>query len=175
MPVWKHQILNKTECDIFKRKCLHLMHLNINSLLRKIDELRHMVRLSNAAVIGISESKLDKSITNSGILIGNYDLLRCDRNRKGCGVTCYVRNNLSYTQKNLFSNDIENVFFAIHLPKTKPITVGIVYQPPNQTNFIKTLNEIFAKLDATNKETHILGVFNINLYHNSKYDKYLPL
>ena len=44
------------------------MYLNINSLLLKIGELRHMARLSNVAVIGISESKLDKSITNSELL-----------------------------------------------------------------------------------------------------------
>ena len=41
------------------------MHLNINSLLPKIDELRYMARLSNAAIIRISKSKLDKFITNS--------------------------------------------------------------------------------------------------------------
>ena len=70
--VCKHQILNTTEWDIFKTKGLHLMHLNINSLLPKIDELRHMARLSNTAVIGICESKLGKSITNSEILIDNY-------------------------------------------------------------------------------------------------------
>ena len=117
------------------------MYLNINSLLTKIDELRHMGRLSNAAVIWISESKLDKSITNSEILIDDYDLLRCDRNRNGGGVSCYIRNDLSYTQKNLFPNDIE-----IHLPKTKPTTVRIVYRPPNQTNFIEALNENFWNL-----------------------------
>ena len=128
-----------------------------------------MVRLSNAAVIGISESKLDKSVTNSEILLDNYDLLRCDRNRNGDGVACYIRNDLSYTQKNLFPNVIENVFFEIHLPKTKQITVEIACRPPNETNFIKTLNEHFTKLDITNKETYILGDFNTNLYHNSKY------
>ena len=53
----KNQLLNTTEWDIFKTKGLHLMHLNINSLLPKIDELRHMTWLSNAAVIGIYESK----------------------------------------------------------------------------------------------------------------------
>ena len=102
--------------------------------------------------------------------------------KNGGGVACYIRNNVNYTQKNLFPNDIENVFFEIHLPKAKPITVGIVYRPPNQTDFIKTFNEnfakldaanketyIFAKVDATNKETYILGDFNINLYHNGKY------
>ena len=138
------------------------MHLNINSLLPKIDELRHMARLSNAAVIGICESKLDKSITNSEILIDNYDLLRCDRNRNGGGVACYIWNDLSYTQKNLFPNDIENVFFEIHLPKAKPITVGIVYRPPNQTDFIKTFNENSAKLDAANKETYIFAKVDAN-------------
>ena len=88
-PVCKHQILNTTEWDIFKTKGLHLMHLNINSLLPKIDELRHLARLSNAAVIGICKSKLDKSITNSEILIDNYDLLCCDRNRNRWGCLLY--------------------------------------------------------------------------------------
>ena len=121
------------------------MHLNINSFLPEIDELRHMARFSNATAIGISESMLDKSITNSETLIDNYILLRCDRKRNGGEVDC--RNDLSYTQKNLFPNDIENVFFEIHLLKTKPTTVGMVYRPPNQTNFFKTLNGHFAKLE----------------------------
>ena len=45
--------------------------------------------------------------------------------------------------------------FEIHMPKTKPVTAGIVHRPPNQTNFIKTLNQNFAKLDTTNKATYI--------------------
>ena len=39
-----------------------LIHLNINSLFPKIDELQHIANSSNAAVIGISESKLDGSV-----------------------------------------------------------------------------------------------------------------
>ena len=126
-----------------------------------------MGRLSNAAVIGIFKSKLDESITNSEILIDNHDLLRFDRSRKGGGVACCIRNDLSYTQKNLLPNDTENVFFEIYLPKTKSITVGTVYQPPNHFNFIKTLSEHFVKLDTANKKNYILGDFNINLYHNT--------
>ena len=60
------------EWDISETKGLHLMHLNVNSLLLKIDELRYIAR--NAAVMGISESKLDKSIAISEILIDNHDL-----------------------------------------------------------------------------------------------------
>ena len=47
-----------------------------------------------------------------------------------------------------------------------PITVGIIYQPPNQSNFLQTLNENFGKLDTLKKELYILGDFNINLYQN---------
>ena len=67
------------------------MHLNINSLLPKIDELRHLASFSNVAVIGICKSKLDKCITNSEFLIDNFDLLRCDRNRNGGGVACWLK------------------------------------------------------------------------------------
>ena len=77
----------------------HFLHLNANSLLPKIDELRHIARLTNAAVIGICESKLDGSVPTSQIQIDEYDLFRCDRNRHGRGVVCYIRNDLRYNVK----------------------------------------------------------------------------
>ena len=51
------QPLDHGKWNIFKHRGLHLLHLSINSLLPKIDELRHISRLTNAAVITISESK----------------------------------------------------------------------------------------------------------------------
>ena len=105
------QPLDHDKWNIFKHRGLHLLHLNINSLLPKIDELRHIARLTNAAVIGISESKLDDSVSTSEIQIDEYDLLRCDRNRHGGGVACYIRNDLSYNVKSHFPKDIENIFF----------------------------------------------------------------
>ena len=113
------QPLNHDKWNIFKHRGLHFLHLNINSLLPKIDELRHIARLTNAAVIGISESKLDDSVLTSEIQIDEYELLRCDRNRHGGGVACYIR------------NDIENIFVELLLPNTKPIVVGTIYRLPN--------------------------------------------
>ena len=51
------------------------------------------------------------------------------------------------------------MFFEILLPKTKPITVEILYRPPNQNNFLQNLK----------KELYILGDFNINLYQNQNH------
>ena len=93
------QPLDSNELNFFKLRGLYLIHLNINSLLPKIDELRYIANSSNAAVIGISESKVDESVLQSEIQINNYDLLRPDRNRNGGGVACYIRIDISYIQK----------------------------------------------------------------------------
>ena len=56
-----------------------------------------------------------------------------------------------------------NIFFESLLPNTKPIVVGTIYRPPNQTNFMEILNENLSKVDTNGAETYILGDFNINL------------
>ena len=125
-PVYNHHPQNLKEWDKFKITRLLLLHLNVNSLQLKIDELRYIAKLSNPAVTGMTGSKLDDCIPDSEIQIDNYQILRCDRNRKGGWVVCYVRNDLSYIEKDLFPEEIENIFFEILLLKTKPITVGII-------------------------------------------------
>ena len=98
-PVYNNQSLHSNERNVFRSKGIHLIHLNVNSLLPKIDEIRYIAERTKAAVIGITESKLDESIFQSEIQIDNYDLLRCDRNRNGGGVACYIRSDISYVQK----------------------------------------------------------------------------
>ena len=142
--------------------------MNINSLLPKIDELKSIAKSTNAAVIGISESKLDKTIFNAEISIEGYDIIRKDRNRNGGGVACYVRNDICYNSKQVLQDDIENIFIDLLLPKTKPITVGIVYKPPHQTSFIEKIAN-FNSLNVADTEMYVLGDLNINLLQNSKY------
>ena len=68
-------------------------------MLPKIEELRNIPKLSNAAVIGIRQSKLDDPVLSSEIHIVNYNTLCCDWNIHGWGVVCYTRNGLSYDVK----------------------------------------------------------------------------
>ena len=118
-PFHNLQPLDHEEWKSFKYRGLHFLHLSINSLLLKIDELRHIARLTNGAVIGISESKLDDSMLTSKIQIDEYDLLRCDRNRNGGGLASYIRNDLSWNVKSYFPKDIENIFFELFWIITK--------------------------------------------------------
>ena len=154
-----------------KQRGLHFIHLNINSFLSKIEELHLIAKSTNAAVIGISESKLDASVIAQEINIDNYKILRCDRNRHGGGVACYMRNDLSYNIRNdlsynilsVFPCKIENIFFEILLPNSKPMIVGTVYRPSSQNNFLELLNSNMNKINSVDDEIYILGDFNINL------------
>ena len=162
-------IQNLNQWGVFSKRGLHLLHLNINSLLPKIDELRSIAKQSNAAVIGITESKLDSSVCDSEISIDGYDVIRYDRNRRGGGVSCFVKSTICFNQKFLFQDDIENIVIDLLFPNTKPITVGIFYRPPDQRNFIESISHDLPSLKLESNEVYILGDFNFNLYHNEKY------
>ena len=52
-------------------------------LMWQIDEVKLIANKSNATILGISETKLDKTVMDSELYIEGYDLIRSDRNRRG--------------------------------------------------------------------------------------------
>ena len=64
--------------------------------------------------------------------------------------------------------DIEGIFLDILLPNTKANFVGIIYRPPNSTNFLECFNKHLDYINLDN-EIFLLRVFNINLLHNGIY------
>ena len=98
-PINDFQQYNNDQWAVFRKRGLQFVHININSLPPKIDELRYIAKLSKTAFIDISESKLHDSALSSEIQIENYDLICSDRNRHGNGVSCFTRNDLSYNTK----------------------------------------------------------------------------
>ena len=154
----------------FNKRGLHLIHLNINSLLSKIDEQWEIARKTRATVIGITESKLDGSVLDGEINIDGYELVRSDQNRHGGGVACYIRNDISFSVRGDFSSEIENIFLDILLPKTKPLLIGILYRPPDQSKFLDNLSTSISQTYSFNEqEVYILGNLNINLINSQKH------
>ena len=51
------------------------MQLNINSLLPEIDELCNIAQCSSAAVIGITETKLDNTLNDSEVTVERYSMV----------------------------------------------------------------------------------------------------
>ena len=90
--------------------------------------------------------------------IGGYNLIRSDINRKGAGLL------ISFNYHRSLSENFENILIEILLPKSKPITLGIIYRPPDQSSFIDDFNIALKELASQGNETHFLGDFNINLF-----------
>ena len=62
---------------------------------------------------------------------------------------------------------MEDIFIELLIPKTKPITVGIVYKTQDQTRFPEILSDSLNSLNMLSEEWHILVDLNINLYQNT--------
>ena len=129
-PVDQGTLQCSNQSNVFKNRGLHFIHLHINSLLSKIEEHRFIAKFTNAAVIGICESKRDTSVLEQEISIDSYKILCWDRNRHGGCVACYIRNDLSYNILSVFPREIEIFFFEILLPNSKPVILGTIYRPP---------------------------------------------
>ena len=93
--------------------------------------------------MGITESKLDHTVPDLEVNLPVYDILRYDGNRNVGGATCYIRKDLCFNKKALNCQETENIIFDILLTKSKPITIGVFYRPPNQVNFMESTVKIF--------------------------------
>ena len=152
-----------------RKRGLHFLHINVNSPLSKIDELRDVLIHTKPAILEITESKLDSSVSDQPLNISGYSILRSDRNRYGGGVACYVGTDLCFNRRNVFSNSVENVLFDLLIPKLKPYSIGIFYRPPNVNTFLETFLNDLKLIYFKKSEVYFLGGFNINLLVNYKF------
>lgn len=95
-----------------------MAHLNVRSLLPKIDYLRHEFLNKPVELLCISESWLHSSITDNLLRIPGYNLVRQDRNitgtngviKTGGGVCIFLREELVFTplgSNRICTTDIE--------------------------------------------------------------------
>jgi exonuclease III len=72
--------------------------LNVNSLLKHIDEIQVILEKHPLDILAINESKIDDSISDNEINISGYALCQKDRNRNGGGVVLYIRDCFSFIE-----------------------------------------------------------------------------
>lgn len=58
-------------------------------VISKLDKLKAITRNTEAAIICITESKVDNSVSDSQVETPGYFILRCDMNRNGGRVAYY--------------------------------------------------------------------------------------
>ena len=173
---------NKFSCDYFVENQfnemlsknnpinLSLLHLNIRSLQKKINNLSNCLTNSNIqfSIIGISETWLRDD--SHSVDIDGYRFIHKNRpNRTGSGVGLFISENLEFKLRPdlCFDNPniAESLFIEIKKPKVKNIIVGIVYRAPNlhPDDFLSKNTEVPDKISRENKICYLLGDFNLNL------------
>ena len=94
------------------KKGLHFLHISINSLLSKKDEIRCIANKTKAAIIGITESKLDHTVPDSEVNFPGYDILRCDRNKNGGGLLVTLGRISASTQELCIAKKLKILFLT---------------------------------------------------------------
>lgn len=143
------------------RKSLGLMHLNIRSLLPKLDELKAYMHTSNPDVLVISESWLKKSVTTTAVSIPGYNVFRQDRPSKGGGVAIYCKDSLqcSVILSKSVSKQFELLLLKVNLSRNISLIVAGCYRPPSAPACALTaLSELIAP--HTSSEFVLLGDLN---------------
>jgi hypothetical protein len=158
-----------------------ILHLNIRSLPRNGSNLSDF--LDNLemkfSVVALSETWLSHNTLNL-YDIENYNgehLYR--KNRTGGGVSIFVREEISYSQRtdlSVFNEILESIFIEIpkhNINTDKDVLVGVVYRPPNTdiSEFNQLLSEILHKCSHESKLLYLVGDFNINLLNA---DNHMP-
>ena len=90
---------------VFKDKGMSFGHLNVNSLLSKIEELKTPAINRNISVLGITRTKLDNTVSNKELIIDDYNLLQSDRNKNVAGVAYYIKENIAHNRQSSISEN----------------------------------------------------------------------
>ena len=109
---------------------MYFIHLHVNVIEPKIEELRHLAKITNASVTGISETEFDGYVLSNEAAVEGYNLIRLDCSRKGGGVARFTKHSVVSSQKTNMRLNTERIFIEPYLPKSKPFVVGILYKPP---------------------------------------------
>ena len=118
--------------SLITNRGLKILHQNVNGLLSKINAIRLLLdsQNKNILIFGITESKLDLSISDTEIRIDGYTGVRYDRrNGAGGGVYVYIRDDLNFQRRtDLESQFIEAVWIEIFIKNSQSILICIAYR-----------------------------------------------
>ncbi|VEN61176.1 unnamed protein product [Callosobruchus maculatus] len=152
---------------------LKVAHINICSLCPKLNEVKYLLQAENISILGVTETWLTDKIPEQLIEIEGYTFFRADRGSRGGGVGVYVLSSLNasiLTFDDYVSNPLESIWLMLKV-STVNIALGVLYRPPNPSNFNTCMNMINTFLEEVLPrcdEVIIVGDLNINLLQCSR-------
>ena len=151
-----------------KNNCLRILYYNARSLVPKYEELCAIAEAEAPDIICIVETWLSSEIDDSELSIGNYQILRNDRNRHGGGVLMYVSSRLSVKLLPCGCNsDLELLVISVsHVSNKCKYCVGLFYRPPssNVDIFDRLCTALYTLKPSLFDLFVLIGDFNVNYF-----------
>ena len=156
-----------------------LLHLNIRSIPKNLTQLEKYLLLlkHDFTVMGLTETWLNDTNFDLYSLSGYDHVSKYRSDRKGGGVTLFIKNSIYFIRRidlEIFNEDVETV--CVEIPKNvinskANLIVILVYRPPDRDISVCTeyINDVMNKLNSEKSLIYILGDFNINLLNTDKH------
>ena len=181
---------NLTSCDYYdvndisklriNENDLSVIHLNMSSLSRHINELKFFLSFFKVKfdIISISESRITKSNTlATNIYIPGYNIEHTLTEFKAGGCSLYISDKIPYKLQNGLNvycpKQLESVFIEVLLSNKPSQVTGTIYKHPSMKVSTFTndhLRNMLNVIHHENKSTLLTGHFNVNLinYNNKE-------
>lgn len=120
--------------DLRNSSGLCFIHVNMRSLINKINAISLWAKLTESDIIVLSETWLKPSIMNNMIHIEGYNLFRTDRVNKGGEVAMYAKASLNCCAETITKPKfLELCAIKLNLHNGTDLTVVGCYRPPLAT------------------------------------------
>ena len=169
--------------DLNRAKGFKIVHLNVRSLTKKMDQIRTLMHLSNIDVLTLSETWLKSHLHSNIYNLDSYTSYRLDRavksnrGKRGGGLITYINDKHSSVSEsledlNVSDEHIEAQWLLIHRPHCKNIVIGNIYRPPsgNLKSALKYLDECLKVINISKVDVYLIGDLNVNYKNKSSPD-----
>ena len=125
------------------------------------DELKLIIETNKPDIIGISETKLDKTVDDCDVDTSGYRVIRRDRNCYGGGVLMYISESLNFNHREDLDFDLESISVEIKVGKYKPFLVTTIYRPPDKpVSYFDQIESLIITIELEGKESILIGDLN---------------
>ena len=161
-------------------KGFKIVHLNVRSLVKKMDQIRLMLHGIDLDVLTFSETWLKPYLGTNIVELPGYMPIRFDRNvnkggtgkrtkKRGGGLIVYISekhasNTETIDTLNASNENIEAQWVHIHRPTCKDVVVCNLYRPPtgNLTKAITYFEDCLKTINMSKTDIFMLGDMNVN-------------
>jgi exonuclease III len=152
------------------KELLCLMHINCRSIAAKLLSIENLLIQLSVDILAVTETWLDETNAKATHIQGYNFEFQCRKEGRGGGVGFFIKKQINYDRNDALTEALshhtyESLFLRFPQTNGSYFTTGVLYRPPGQDleEFNNECSQLLCNLSLKDKDTYILGDFNIDL------------